>query len=174
MDKYKWKFRLLLIKTPSKDTKQYSQMIDIFNKNKKIFHKVCIKLIVKISKNFSISLIGFDGKVKHIYYSLNVDKIITHIRQMPMGYKKCPINQSLYEDYNPEKTIHGLGYKNKEKALYTIERIKKEPIKYQVNVISTMLGRAKNHIHQTKDMKEAIKIFEKWLKKYHLIKKIFK
>lgn len=33
-----------------------------------------------------------------------------------------------------------------------------------------MLGRAKNHPHQTKGMKDAIKVFEKWLKDYKKLK----
>ena len=42
---------------------------------------------------------------------------------MPMG-KANPINLSLYSDYNKETTIPNLGFKNKEKALYTIKAIK--------------------------------------------------
>ena len=44
--------------------------------------------------------------------------------------------------------------------------IKNRPIKYQVNVIATMLGRAKNHPNKTVDMEDAIKIFSDWIKKY--------
>ena len=55
-----------------------------------------------------------------------------------------PINLSLFSDYNPKTTTHGLGFKDKEKALYTVKAIKTRDLKYQVNVISTMLGRAKN------------------------------
>ena len=69
-------------------------------------------------------------------------------------------------DYNPKTTTHGLGFKNKEKALYTINTIKNRSTKYQVNVVSTMLGRAKNHPNKTKDMGGAIKVFDHWLKKY--------
>ena len=56
--------------------------------------------------------------------------------------------------------------KNKEKALFTINAIKNRSDKYQVNVVSTMLGRAKNHPNKTKDMGGAIKVFDDWLKKY--------
>ena len=76
------------------------------------------------------------------------------------------INLSLYSDYNPKTTTPGLGFKNKDKAVYTINKIKNRSIKYQVNVIATMLGRAKNHPHKTKDMNKAIKEFEKWMKNY--------
>ena len=63
-------------------------------------------------------------------------------------------------------TTHGLGFKNKEKALYTIKTIKNRSIKYQVNVVATMLGRAKNHPNKTGEMEDAIEIFGNWMKKY--------
>ena len=72
-----------------------------------------------------------------------------------------PLNLSLFSDYKPETTLKGLGFKDKEKALFTVSAIKKRPIKYQVNVIATMLGRAKNHPNKTKDMNDAIIIFKK-------------
>jgi len=46
-----------------------------------------------------------------------------------------------------------------------------EPIKYQVNVIATMLGRAKNHPNKTKDMNDAIVVFKKWMENYKSNKK---
>ena len=58
--------------------------------------------------------------------------------------KLKPLNLSLYSDYKPDTTLKGLGFKNKEKANYTIDAIKARDKKYQVNVVSTMLGRAKN------------------------------
>ena len=82
-----------------------------------------------------------------------------------------PLNLSLFSDYNPKTTTHGLGFKNKEKALYTVDTIKNRPIKYQVNVVSTMLGRAKNHPNKTKDMGVAIKVFAEWMRKYKSKKK---
>ena len=51
-------------------------------------------------------------------------------------------------------------------SLYTVDTIKNRPIKYQVNVIATMLGRAKKHPHKTKEMKDAIKVFNKWMSDY--------
>ena len=50
--------------------------------------------------------------------------------------------------------------------MFTINTIKNRSTKYQVNVVSTMLGRAKNHPNKTKDMGGAIKVFDDWLKKY--------
>ena len=101
----------------------------------------------------------------------NYKLIFQIIDKMPINKKIKPINLSLYSDYNPKTTTHGLGFKNKEKALFTIKTIKNRPIKYQVNVVSTMLGRAKNHPNKTKDMEGAIKVFGNWMKKYKSMKK---
>lgn len=49
-------------------------------------------------------------------------------------------------------------------------KIKNKSIKYQVNLVSTMIGRAKSHPYQTKEMRDAIKIFQKWLDDYHKLK----
>ena len=78
--------------------------------------------------------------------------------------KLNPKNLSLYADYNKKTTIKGLGFKNKEKAIYTLKKIKSKPIKYQINVVNTMIGRAINHPHYNSEMKAAVKIFKKWLK----------
>ena len=97
---------------------------------------------------------------------LNYKIMFKIIDKMPLSKKSRPINLSLYSDYNPKTTTQGLGFKNKEKALYTIKTIKNRSSKYQVNVIATMLGRAKNHPNKTEDMEYAIKIFSDWMKKY--------
>ena len=57
----------------------------------------------------------------------------------------------------------GLGYKNEEVANITIQKIKSREMKYQKSVVSTMLGRAKNHPSQTEDMRRAIEIYINWL-----------
>ena len=91
---------------------------------------------------------------------------------MPLSTKKFkPINLSLFSDYEPKTTMHGLGFKDKDKAIYTIKTIKKRDLKYQVNVVSTMMGRAKKHPNKTKGMNEAIKVFQSWMKDYKKIKK---
>ena len=77
-----------------------------------------------------------------------------------------PLNLSLYSDYKPETTLKGLGFKDKKKAIYTLNAIKGRDTKYQVNVVSTMLGRAKKHPNKTPEMDVAIKVFEKWLLDY--------
>ena len=173
MDKYKWKFRLLIIETPNYQNNNYIDAREIYESNIKEFHKRHVKKITKLDKNspFKIKVIGFDGLIKMTLNKINFNKIIKKIDSMPMAKNADPKNLSLFSDYNPETTTPNLGFKDKEKALYTIETIKDRNLKYQVSVISTMLGRAKKHPNQTKGMRDAIKIFEKWLKNYHKNKK---
>ena len=80
--------------------------------------------------------------------------------------KKKLINLSLFSDYNLKTTTPGLGFKDKAKAIYTLKKIKNRNKKYQINVVSTMLGRAKKHPSQTKEMREAILVFNKWMNNY--------
>lgn len=172
-NKYQWKCRLLVVNTPNYQHQEYKNSKIIYQKLIKEFHKRYIKLISSIdkSKGFKISLIGFDGKTKLDLKKINSKKIFNLVDKMPMNKlikdkKFKPINLSLFSDYKPETTLHGLGFKNKEKAIFTVEAIKKRSIKYQVNVIATMLGRAKNHPNKTKDMDDAILVFDKWIKNY--------
>ena len=174
LKKYMWKNRLLLIETCNYTNKEYKIAKKLYNDNIKEFHKRYIKILVNRNKSnkFNIKLIGFDGTVKKEFAELNVNNIFKLVDKMPIAkllekYKNLkPKNLSLYSDYNEKTSMKGLGFKNKDKALYTISAIKNKPIKYQVNVISTMLGRAKNHPHINDDMREAIKIFQNWLNKY--------
>jgi hypothetical protein len=76
------------------------------------------------------------------------------------------INKSLYEDKHPKTSLKGTGFKNKEKAIETINLVKGKPLVYQFQVINTMYNRAKYHPHQTKDMKDAMKVFKEWLDGY--------
>ena len=52
--------------------------------------------------------------------------------------------------------MKGLGFKNRDKANYTIDAVKDRDNRYQVNVVSTMLGRAKKHPNKTPDINDAI------------------
>ena len=120
---------------------------------------------------FSIKLIGYDGTLKREYSTLEPHNIFDLIDTMPMSkqdYQKKlkSLNLSIYSDYKPETTLKGLGFKNKEKATYTIDAIKDRDKTYQVDVVSTMLGRAKKHPNKTADMDEAILVFEKWMLDY--------
>lgn len=72
-------------------------------------------------------------------------------------------NMELYTDANPDDTIK-VGFKDKQAALDSIDKIKKKTKPHQVKVIITLYYRAKFHPHQTKEMRDAMKIFKKWLK----------
>tara|TARA_B100000989_G_scaffold242872_1_gene189826 strand:- start:132 stop:641 length:510 start_codon:yes stop_codon:yes gene_type:complete len=161
-----------MIKTPDYKNLKYKMAKELYQNNIKNFHKRVIKLISKrVDGKFSIELFGFDGIKKRTFKSLDSKKIFKVIDQMPMSKvfknkKIKPLNLSLFSDYNPKTTTYGLGFKDKEKALYTIRIIKNRDLKYQVNVIATMLGRAKKHPHKTKKMNDAIKVFSLWMKNY--------
>lgn len=70
---------------------------------------------------------------------------------------------SLYKDDHPETSTKGVGFANEEKALETIKIIKKFTKIKQMQIVLTMYYRAYYHPYKTKDMKKAMKIFEKWL-----------
>jgi hypothetical protein len=173
LQKYKWKNRIILIETPNYNNKEYKKTKDLYQEYIKEFHKRFVKIVTHRKKDidFKIKLIGFDGKIKKEYSNLIPSKIFKLIDSMLMGNLVNPTNLSLYSDYNPKTTIHGLGFKNKEKAIYTLEKIKNQALKYQVNVVSTMIGRAKNHPHKNEHMEEAIKIFQNWMIDYKKNKK---
>ena len=170
--KYRWKCRVLLVKTPDYKNQKYKKAKELYQTNIKQFHKRVVKLISKkTSNNFSIELFGFDGTKKQTYQNFDSQKIFKTIDKMPMSKvlknkKIKPLNLSLFSDYNPNTTTYGLGFKDKEKALHTVKAIKNRELKYQVNVIATMLGRAKKHPFKTKNMKDAIKVFSLWMKNY--------
>ena len=172
MKKYRWKCRVLLVKTPDYKNLKYKKAKKLYKNNIKQFHKRVVKLISKkTSNNFSIELFGFDGTKKQTFQNFDSRKIFKIIDKMPISKvlknKKIKLlNLSLFSDYNPKTTTYGLGFKNKEKALYTIKAIKKRNLKYQVNVIATMLGRAKKHPYKNKNMRDAIKVFSSWMENY--------
>ena len=164
--KYKWKYRLLLVETPNYINENYKNAKNIYEKNIKEFHKRYVKFLTKRNKDltFSIKLIGFDGTEKNKFTKINLKNLFNIIDKMPMS--KNAKNLSLFSDYNKDTTVPGLGFKDKDKALYTLNKIKNKSIRYQISLVNTMIGRAKNHPHQTKDMRDALKIFEKWMKDY--------
>tara|TARA_B100000161_G_C33480663_1_gene382396 strand:+ start:34 stop:570 length:537 start_codon:yes stop_codon:yes gene_type:complete len=175
MKKYKWKNRILLIDTPSYKNEDYIKSKKIYEDNIKEFHKFYVKILSNRKKEnrFKITLIEFDGSILKEYKKFNVKSMLKLLSKISIiklkeKYNKLkPQNLSLYSDYNKKTTVPGLGFKNKEKALYTLNKIKNKSLKYQVNLVSTMIGRAKNHPYKNKDMEEAIKIFQKWLDNYN-------
>ena len=76
------------------------------------------------------------------------------------------INYSLYNDDHPKTSTKGTGFKDKQKALDTLEIIKNRDLTYKKLIVVTMYNRAKYHPHQTKEMRDAMKVFRNWLKKY--------
>lgn len=173
LSKYKWKNIILLIETPSYLNNDYKNIKSKYEEKIKIFHKYFVKLLTKRSKDleFKIKIIDYNGKVLKTFNNIRINDILSVIKKIPTDNPK--INQqnlSLFSDYNKDTTIKNLGFKDKEKALYTLNKIKNKSIKYQVNLVSTMIGRAKSHPYQTKEMRDAIKIFQKWLDDYHKLK----
>ena len=173
LTKYKWKCRILLLSANCYRDSNFKKSKALYQKYIKEFHKRHVKLMFfrKKGLKFSIKLIGYDGTLKKEYLTLEPYNIFDLIDAMPMSKenyegKLKPFNLSLYSDYKPETTLKGLGFKNKEKATYTLDAIKVRDKKYQVNVVSTMLGRAKKHPNKTADMDEAILVFEKWMLDY--------
>ena len=151
-----------------KNNNDVKNIRELYNDNLYDFHKRYTKLKIVIDnkiKKLKIDLIGFDKSVKHTYQKFNVKKILKDIDAMPMGKLVQKKDLSLYADYKPKTTIKGLGFKNKEKAKYTVDVIKNMNYTYQMNVINTMINRAKYHPHKNKNMEEAIVIFEKYKKK---------
>ena len=172
MKKYRWKCRVLLVKTPDYKNLKYKKAKKLYQTNIKQFHKRVVKMVSKkTSNNFSIELFGFDGTKKQTFQNFDSQKIFKIIDKMPMSKvlknkKIKPLNLSLFSDYNPKTTTSGLGFKDEAKALHTVKAIKNRDLKYQVNVIATMLGRAKKHPYKTKNMKDAINVFSLWMKNY--------
>ena len=80
------------------------------------------------------------------------------------------VNKSLYEDTHPKTSTKDTGFKDKQKALDTLKIIKNRNIIYQKQVVTTMYNRAKYHPYQTPSMREAMKIFSKWLTKVKKLK----
>lgn len=56
-----------------------------------------------------------------------------------------------------------LGYGSANKARRSVKLLRKQPRQYQVQVAHTLYYRAKYHKHQTKGMKEAQKIYGKFI-----------
>ena len=84
--KYKWKCRILVIKTPDYKSLKYKRAKKIYQKDIKKFHKRVIKLISKkVDNNFSIELFGFDGIKKRSFKSFDSKKIFKIIDKMPMS-----------------------------------------------------------------------------------------
>jgi hypothetical protein len=71
---------------------------------------------------------------------------------------------AVFNDRLPgKKSKIRLGYGTANRARKTIKLLKKQPLMYQLQAGHTMYYRAKYHKHQTKGMKNAMKIYKKFL-----------
>ena len=72
---------------------------------------------------------------------------------------------AVFNDNPPNKKPKlRLGYGSALKARASVKKLKKEPRQYQSQAAHTLYYRAKYHKHQTKGMKEAQKIYGKFIK----------
>lgn len=62
---------------------------------------------------------------------------------------------------NKRKKSYFSGYGTEQKALKSIRKL---PLGKQNQIVNTMYNRAKFHVHQTDDMRKAIKVFKNWMK----------
>lgn len=159
--------RYLIVYSPenNNDVKKIRKQ---YNDNLYQFHKRYTKLKIIIDdkiKELYIDLIGFDKSLKKKYKRFNVKNILKTIDNMPMGKFVQKKSLSLYANYKPKTTIKGLGFKNKTKALETIKKIKNMDYRYKINVLNTMINRAKYHPHFNESMALALKILENYKKK---------
>lgn len=71
---------------------------------------------------------------------------------------------AIFNDYPVGKKPRlRLGYGTANKARKSVKRLRKEPRQYQLQAAHTLYYRAKYHKHQTKGMKEAQKIYGKFI-----------
>jgi len=60
--------------------------------------------------------------------------------------------------------VPGTGYGTRKKAQDTIKKLKGKPIGLKRQIATTLYYRAKHHAHQTKNMREAMKVFSNYMK----------
>ena len=71
--------------------------------------------------------------------------------------------EDLFSDDNPKDTIKGTGYGSAEKARTTIKKMKNVDDGRAMQTINTMYNRAKHNKNQNQGMRDAMKIFKKWI-----------
>lgn len=88
--------------------------------------------------------------------------------------RKCTRRSLETEENKQNEKESALGFKNKEKALQSIESLEDRDVSYQFHAISGLMKRAERVISCTKDeqkiknMREAIEIFENWITDYNV------
>lgn len=153
-----------MINKKNKIKEKYSSL-----KSEFIKRKTKIKYIVNKKRDdlFLLKIIGYDGEIKYkTNKASNFNNLLDIIDNMPIGKIEKIKGFNLYTDAHQKTTLKGTGFKNKEKALETLELIKDKDYKYQYKLVNVLYYRAKYFPNQTKEMKEAMKIFKNWLNKH--------
>jgi hypothetical protein len=79
--------------------------------------------------------------------------------------RKRTINRSLF-DNGKKKPRTQTGYGTQKRAQMTLRNIKKFPMSYQKQVVYTLYNRAKYHKYQNQGMRNAMRVFSKWIQKH--------
>ena len=80
--------------------------------------------------------------------------------------------KELFTDNDPATTIKGCGFKNRATAELTIRLANQPGCRYKTYwTILAMRERASRHPHQTDGMKEAVIVFDKWMKEREELQK---
>ena len=69
-----------------------------------------------------------------------------------------------YNNPSTKKPRLRLGYGSANKARASVKKLRKEPRQYQSQAAHTLYSRAKYHKYQTKGMREAQKVYGKFIK----------
>ncbi len=90
---------------------------------------------------------------------------VSPVKQLPTNNRMQTRKKGhrLFNDNPKGKSKIKSGYGTAERARQTLKRLRSKPKAYQRQVAVTMFYRAKHHKYQTKGMKEAMKIYGKFL-----------
>ncbi|WGK65318.1 hypothetical protein [Croceiramulus getboli] len=78
-------------------------------------------------------------------------------------------SENLYTDDNPASTVEGLGFKDEQKAIESVEKVKRLLDEGEIDethakqICVTMEQRSKHHPHRNEDMKAAEKVWRDYL-----------
>jgi len=98
-------------------------------------------------------------KQKDIIKKLNV--VRKQLKLEPL--KEMWTLEDLYSDDNPKDTVRGTGYGDASSARKTLKIITSVDKERQMQIVNTLYNRAKHHANQTAGMRDAMKIFKKWI-----------
>lgn len=157
--KYKDKQNIILFMTNSLARQDYKKKWEQYTKCKDFFimrNTIMITGLHPSKSNFDILFIDMDQCKKII-----TNQSINHIKQY--------VNSLYYIKENKlsivPKDDSKYGYKNKQKALQTIQLLKTKPIFEKLNTINRLTKRALYHPYRTSHMLESVRIFNSEKKK---------